>query len=112
MRLFLRTLNLYWGPPSAARTSSVLPLAVLGVSSSSTPFTGWGCGSSVCPLVSLAVPAASLGSGEASGSSLPVSATGSEGTGLNGGGANLLNTGQLLLLDLLLGLSLRVAVCR
>lgn len=42
---------------------------------------------------------------------LPVG-TGGESAGLDGSGANLVGGGELLLLNLLLGLGLRVAVCK
>lgn len=87
-----------------------LPLAVLGIRS--TPLSGRSSSSSVSPLVGLSVPATSLGGSEASRSGLPVGASSaSEGTGLDSGGANLLSTRQLLLLDLLFSLGLRIAVC-
>lgn len=85
-----------------------LPLASL-LSRLSTPLGSTGSGSSS------GVPAGGsrVGAPLASGTSrrsLPVS-TGGEGAGLDGGRANLVGGGELLLLDLLLGLGLRVAVC-
>lgn len=68
---------------------------------SSVPVGGSGTGSGIGPLT---------GGGEASGGSLPV--TGGGEAGLNGGNTLLLNTRELLLLNLLLGLSLGVAVYR
>ena len=87
-----------------------LPLALLGLRS--TPFAGRSRGftssNSTSPLIGSTVPA-TLRSREASRSGLPV-ATSREGTSLDGGRANLLGAGKLLLLDLLLSLGLRVAV--
>lgn len=96
----------------------LLPLALLGIRSS--PITGRGStgrsssttstsSDSTGPLVRSAVPV-TLSTRETSGGSLPI-ASGSEGTGVNGGSANLVGTGNLLLLDLLLGLGFRIAVC-
>ncbi len=51
------------------------------------------------------------GTSETSRRSLPVTTGGSE-AGLDGGNTLLLDTGELLLLDLVLGLGLGVAVCR
>jgi len=59
-----------------------------------------GGGRSIAPLTT--------GGGEASGGSLPLTTSGE--AGLDGGNTLLLNTGELLLLNLLLGLSLGVAV--
>jgi len=53
-------------------------------------------------------PLTTGGGGEPGGGSLPL--TGGRETRLNGGNTLLLNTGDLLLLNLLLGLSLGVAV--
>lgn len=76
------------------------------------PLTG-GLGARGGPVLTGTVPVATGGgggTGEAGGGSLPVG-TGLLDTGLDGGGALILNAGELLLLDLLLGLGLRVAVC-
>jgi hypothetical protein len=71
---------------------------------------GRGSGSARLPGGGLGLaPLASGGGGEAGGSSLPITGTGLE-AGLDGNRALLLNAGELLLLDLLLGLSLGVAV--
>lgn len=90
-----------------------LPAGGRVLGSSVSPLSGGGRGSSAgLPVgggLGLA-PLAGSGGGEASGSSLPVTSTSLE-TGLDGNGALLLNTRELLLLDLLLGLGLRVAVC-
>ena len=66
------------------------------------------------PVLTGAVPVSGSGSGgrgagEAGGGGVPVTAGLLE-AGLDSGGALLLNAGELLLLDLLLGLGLRVAV--
>lgn len=88
-----------------------LPGAFFGFCS--TPFASRRGIGSTSPLIGLTIPATSLGSSESSRSCFPFGGgSGSEGTALDGSGANLLGTGNLLLLDLLLGLSLRVTVCR
>lgn len=87
-----------------------LPLAVLGVGSTPLSREG-GCGS-VAPFLALCFPAR-LGSSSrkaGSGGSLPVTSTGSDETGLDSSRANLLSAGELLLLNLLLSLGLRVTV--
>lgn len=96
----------------------VLPLALLGIGS--TPLSSRGstrstssstCGTS--PLIGgLTVPVAGLSTSEARSSSLPVTTGGTSEAGLDGGGADLVSASGLLLLDLLLGLGLRVTVCR
>lgn len=86
----------------------VLPLASL-LSRLSTPLGGSsGSGSSGVPAGGSGVRAP-LASGTGRGS-LPVR-TGGESASLDGGRANLVGGGELLLLNLLLGLGLRVAVC-
>ena len=90
----------------------ILPLAVLGIGSA--PLGGRGGGGGVAPLIGLTIPASSstgLGTGEGGGSGLPVTTGGADEAGVNGSRADLLGTGDLLLLDLLLSLGLRVAVC-
>lgn len=94
--------------------NSCLPAGLLG--GGLGPLAGGGGGSSGTGLpasgLSLA-PLSASGGGGGEGSSrgsLPVSAS-SGVAGLDGSRALLLNTGELLLLNLLLGLSLRVAVC-
>lgn len=85
-----------------------LPLASL-LSRLSTPLGGGtSSGSSSVPAGGSGV-SAPLASGTGR-RSLPVS-TGGESAGLDGGGANLVGGGELLLLDLLLGLGLGVTVC-
>lgn len=93
-------------------TGRSLPGRLLGGSSGrvagSGPVTG-GSGASGSPLVTSTVPVGtSLGTGEAGSLGIPVAGGGE--AGLNGGNTLLLNAGELLLLDLLLGLSLGVAV--
>ena len=88
-------------PAGSLLRSGISPLGRGGGGSGGARLPGGG--------LSLA-PLASSGGGEASGSSLPVSTTSGE-AGLDGDRALLLNAGDLLLLDLLLGLGLRVAVC-
>ena len=90
----------------------VLPLAVLGIGSA--PLGSRGSGGGVAPLIGLTIPASigtGLGTGKGGGSGLPVTRGGVDEAGLNSGSADLLGTGDLLLLDLLLSLGLRVAVC-
>lgn len=86
----------------------VLPLALLGLGG--TPLTSRSSRSSSrsTPLVVSTVPVAGLSTSEAGSGSLPVTALKS--TSGNGSGTDLLNTGELLLLNLLLGLSLGVTV--
>lgn len=91
--------------------ASFLPLASL-LSRLSTPLgstsSGGGSSSGVPAGGSgVSAPLAASGTG---GRGLPVS-TGAESASLDSGRANLVGGGELLLLDLLLGLSLRVAVC-
>lgn len=90
---------------------SCLPAGLLG--SGVSPLGGGGRGSGSASLpgggLSLAPLGGGSGSREASRSSLPVTSTSGE-AGLDGDRALLLNGGELLLLDLLLGLGLRVAV--
>lgn len=91
---------------------SVLPLSLL--SRLVGPLGGGGgLSSRGGPLITSTVPVAgssSGGTGEARSGSVPVT-TGLLEARLDGGGALLLNTRELLLLDLLLSLGLRVAVC-
>jgi hypothetical protein len=90
---------------------SCLPAGLLG--SGVSPLGGGGRGSGSASLpgggLSLAPLGGGSGSREASRSSLPVTSTSGE-AGLDGDRALLLNGGELLLLDLLLSLGLRVAV--
>jgi hypothetical protein len=73
-----------------------------GSGGGSPVLAGTGTGSST-------VPASASGGAEAGSGSLPVTTSLLE-AGLNGGGALLVNAGELLLLDLVLSLSLGVAV--
>lgn len=73
---------------------------------------GGGSGSGTPLVTGSAVPAGTGGTGEASGGSLPVTTSSSSEAGLDGSRALLLGAGDLLLLDLLLGLGLGVAVCK
>ncbi|KAI6756261.1 hypothetical protein HG530_011997 [Fusarium avenaceum] len=91
---------------------STLPLRLLGGLGGSSPL---GVGGGSTPLLTgSAVPASggtsTGGTGEASSGSLPVGTSRSLEAGLDGGRALLLSAGDLLLLNLLLGLSLRVAI--
>lgn len=99
------------GSTLALGSVRALPLAVLGLSG--TPLTR-GSGSTASssgstPLIGGTVPVAALGSSEARGGSLPVTTGLGEASG-DGGRADLIGRGELLLLNLLLGLSLGVAV--
>lgn len=86
-----------------------LPLAVLGLGGTPLAAGGGGGTGSGSPLIGGTVPVAALSTGEAGGGSLPVTARLGEASG-DGGGANLVSGGELLLLNLLLGLSLGVTV--
>ena len=65
------------------------------------------------PVLTSTIPAtaSSRGTSEARGGGVPVAAGGLGKASLDGSGTLLLNARELLLLDLLLGLGLRVAVC-
>lgn len=101
------------------RVLRTLPLGLLAslVSPVAGSLTGGGgssggSGSPVTTLAGSTVPVAASGSSstsEAGGGSVPVT-TGLLEAGLDGGGALLVNAGELLLLDLVLSLGLRVAV--
>jgi hypothetical protein len=93
---------------------STLPLRLLGGLSRSSPL---GVGGGSTPLLTgSAVPARSgssaRGTGEASGGGLPVGTSRVLEAGLDGSRALLVSAGELLLLNLVLGLSLGVTVCR
>jgi hypothetical protein len=97
-------------------TSSCLPARGSLLRGLGGPLAGRGGGSGGTSLpggrLSLSPLASGSGGsgGEGSGGSLPVTSTSGE-AGLDGNRALLLNTGELLLLNLLLSLSLGVAVC-
>lgn len=108
------------GLSTCARGCRVLPLGLLGgLSGPVGGLAGSGGGSS--PVVSASgasgsaaggtstIPVTGRGTSEAGSGGVPVT-TGLLEAGLDGGGTLLVNTGELLLLDLVLGLGLRVAV--
>lgn len=87
----------------------VLPLALLGLGG--TPLTSGSRGSSGTPLVVGTIPVSTLSTSETRSGSLPVTASLNSTSG-NSSRADLVSTSELLLLDLLLGLSLGVTVCK
>lgn len=90
---------------------SDLPLRLLGTGLASPLGGGGGSGTRGSPLIAgSTVPASASSGAREAGLGLPVGTSVLE-AGLDGSGALLLNTGGLVLLDLLLSLGLRVAVC-